>query len=297
VSEVVGVSHAHRALTSVLLVDDNVSTGELIGSMLDRQRFNVVRCMNGREALQALEVAPYDVVLMDLSMPELDGWSALRFLRRREAEQDLRRTPVIALGTAPLEVERERCLRAGFDDHLCKPVRKSSLLEAIERATIVLPADATTAGATDEGLRLEQQEALTLLGAGGLIDVRAAVESLGGDATLYLDAIEHLVPALGNWPSRFQEALNRREFDRARQMAQDMQSILDVVAAVPCAASLGRMAVALASPDDLPRHAAALADLDRHLQPLVKALQQAVERIRNARQERLRREQGHNSAF
>jgi hypothetical protein len=123
------------------------------------------------------------------------------------------------------------------------------------------------------------------------------VGSLGGDASLYLDAIEHLVPALGNWPARFQDALNRRDFARARQMAQDMQSILDVVAAAPCAAALGRMADALACPDDATRHGAALADLDRHLQPLMRTLQQAVEIVRAARQERTRREQGHNSAF
>ena len=130
-----------------------------------------------------------------------------------------------------------------------------------------------------------------------MIDVRTAVGSLGGDASLYLDAIEHLVPALGNWPARFQDALNRHDLDRARQMAQDMQSILDVVAAVPCASALGRMADALASPDDVVRHGAALADLDRHLQPLMRTLQQAVEIVRNARLERARREQGHNSAF
>lgn len=293
-AETVPATDVARTLVSVLLVDDNVSTRELIGTMLDSRRYSVVACGTGREALQALELAPYDVVLMDLNMPELDGWSALRVLRRQEAERQLRRTPVIALGSAPLEIERQRCLDAGFDDHLCKPVRKSRLIEAIDGATTPPP---QANDSPDDGLRAEQLEALALLGAEGLIDVRTAVDSLGGDASLYLDAIEHLVPALGNWPSRFQEALNRREFERARQMAQDMQSILDVVAAAPCASALGRMADALGAPDDLPRHAAALAELDRQLQPLVRTLQQAVECLRSARQERIRREQGHNSAF
>jgi len=288
---------AQRAVTSVLLVDDNVSTRELIGSMLDPQRYSVLRCSNGRDALRALEVAPYDVVLMDLNMPELDGWAALRILRRQESERNLRRTPVIALGTAPLELERQRCLEAGFDDHLCKPVQKSRLLESIERSSRAARTSPSIAGGGADGLRPEQKDALELLATDGLIDVHTAVESLGGDASLYLDAIEHLVPALVNWPTRFQESLNRGEFERARQMAQDMQSILDVVAAAPCAASLGRMADALASPADLARHAEALADLDRHLPPLMRTLQQAVERLRVAREERLRNTQGHNSAF
>lgn len=286
------------SIVSVLLVDDNVSTRELIASMLDARRFTVISCGNGREALQALEIAPYDVVLMDLDMPELDGWAALRILRRREVERQLRRTPVISLGTVPLETERQRCLEAGFDDHLCKPLRKSRLLESIDRTRAgVEPAAGAVQAATRDGLRAEQRDALEVLATGGMVDVRTAVGSLGGDASLYLDAIEHLVPALGNWPARFQDALNRRDFARARQMAQDMQSILDVVAAAPCAAALGRMADALACPDDATRHGAALADLDRHLQPLMRTLQQAVEIVRAARQERTRREQGHNSAF
>jgi signal transduction histidine kinase/DNA-binding NarL/FixJ family response regulator len=290
-------SQTIQAPMSILLVDDNVSTSELIESMLDKQRFTVVRCRNGREALQALEIAPFDVVLMDLNMPELDGWSALRILRRQEAERRLPRTPVVALGTAPLEIERQRCLDAGFDDHLCKPLRKSRLLETVGRLAPEGSGTAQPAAAATEDLRPDQRDALAMLGRDGLIDVRAAVESLGGDATLYLDAIEHLVPALANWPSRFQDALNRADFERARQMALDMQSILDVVAASPCATALGRMAEALGAPEDAATRTAALAELDRQLQPLMRVLQQTLDCIRSARQERLRREQGHNSAF
>ena len=286
-----------RPLASVLIADDNVSTRELLASMLDQDRFVVVGCANGREALHALEVARYDVVLMDLTMPQLDGWSALRVLRRQETERGLRRTAVIALGAAPLDTERQRCLDAGFDDHLVKPVRKSRLIDAIERATGREPGGRVGAAACTHTLRPVQHEALALLSGEGMIDVRSAVESLGGDTSLYLDAIEHLVPALGNFPTRFSDALGRRDFDRARQMARDMQSILDVVAAAPCASALGRMADALADPAAAIRHAEALADLERHLNPLIRSFQQAADVLRSARLAQPGPQQGQNSAL
>ncbi len=285
--------------TSVLLVDDNVSTRQLIESMLDTRQFTVVTCTNGREALQTLEISPYDVVLMDLHMPEMDGWTALRALRQRESTSNSRRTPVIALGSAPFELERQRCLDAGFDQHLCKPLRKSRLIECIvklsQQALELTPPASTTA--RTGAMRYDQRDSLNLLGSEGLIDVRTAVESLGGDATLYLDAIEHLSPALDNWPERFKQTLDRREIERARQMAVDMQGILEVVGAGACAAALERMATLLTGNGDDTQIARGLLELDEHLQPIMQTLQAAVERIRLARQDRSRREQGHNSAF
>ncbi len=293
------VEPAHGPRISVLLVDDNVSTRQLIESMLDPRQFTVVTCTNGREALQTLEIAPYDVVLMDLHMPEMDGWAALRALRQRESERASRRTPVIALGSAPFEVERQRCLDAGFDQHLCKPLRKSRLVEGLVRLAQQPPESAPPAAtaARTGALRYDQRDSLNLLSSEGLIDVRSAVESLGGDATLYLDAIEHLAPALHNWPQRFRETLARNEHERARQMAVDMQGILEVVGAGACANALGRMATLLSSTTETHDVQRGLADLDQHLQPIMQTLKVAVDRIRLARQDRSRREQGHNSAF
>jgi signal transduction histidine kinase/CheY-like chemotaxis protein len=281
---------------TVLLVDDNYSTRELIESMLDRKRFTVLPCSNGREALEALNLTAFDMVLMDLEMPELDGWSAMRILRRQEVERKLRRTPVIALGTAPFETERQKALEAGFDEHLCKPLRKSRLLDHIARLLAQPPKHSTVAPADANPLRYEQSDALNLLSQDGMVDVRTSVDHLGGDAGVYLDAIEHLAPALGNWPARFRDALSRQETERARQMALDMQGILEIVGAVPCAAALGRMADVLAQQDKSSgSYAAALGDLDGYLLPLLAALQQAAEKIRAGRA-MSSKEQGHNSA-
>lgn len=288
---------ARPGLVSVLLVDDNYSTRELIESMLDRKRYTVVPCSSAREALDALNLAAFDIVLMDLEMPDLDGWSAARILRRQEVERKQLRMPIIALGTAPFESERQKALDAGFDEHLCKPLRKSRLLQHMERL-LALPAKSSTVASSEApSLRFDQRDALNLLSQDGMVDVRNSVANLGGDANVYLDAIEHLAPALSQWPNRFREALAKRETERARQMALDMQGILEIVGAGPCAAALGRMAETLRNQRESSSHAAALGDLDGHLLPLLSALQQAADRIRAGRSDLPRKEQGQNSAF
>jgi CheY-like chemotaxis protein len=86
---------------------------------------------NGEMALAALADAPYDAVLLDCEMPELDGYETCRRLRQREAGG--RRTPVIALTAHVAAGERERCLAAGMDDHLGKPVRGDELSAMLSR--------------------------------------------------------------------------------------------------------------------------------------------------------------------
>ena len=88
---------------------------------------------DGEETLEALEHTAYAAVLMGCQMPVLDGYDATRELRRREAERDLPRLPVIAMTASVTEGERERCEAAGMDDFVPKPVTPADLRSALER--------------------------------------------------------------------------------------------------------------------------------------------------------------------
>jgi signal transduction histidine kinase/CheY-like chemotaxis protein/HPt (histidine-containing phosphotransfer) domain-containing protein len=115
----------------VLLAEDNAINQKVAVHMLRRMGYRADVVNNGAEALAALTTRTYDAVLMDCQMPVLDGYAATRELRRREGSG--RRTPVIALTASAMASDRQRCLDAGMDDYLSKPVWDEHLSAALER--------------------------------------------------------------------------------------------------------------------------------------------------------------------
>jgi len=109
----------------VLVVDDNAINLRVAKKMLERLGASVEVRSSGHAALEALSSEPFDVMLIDCQMPEMDGYEATRQWRRREGTG--RRTPVVALTATIGDGERERCLEAGMDDYLSKPVRLEDL--------------------------------------------------------------------------------------------------------------------------------------------------------------------------
>jgi signal transduction histidine kinase/FixJ family two-component response regulator len=121
--------NANAAL--VLVVEDSPVNRLVTVRVLERCGFRAHVVNDGQEALDALSMQTYDAVLMDCQMPELDGYEATRELRRREG--DGRRTPVIAMTAHAMTGDRERCLAAGMDDYIAKPVRSQALVAVLQR--------------------------------------------------------------------------------------------------------------------------------------------------------------------
>jgi signal transduction histidine kinase/CheY-like chemotaxis protein len=115
----------------ILVVEDSPVNRLVTARVLERCGFRAHVVNDGREALDALSMQSYDAVLMDCQMPELDGYEATRELRRREG--DGRRTPVIAMTAHAMTGDRERCLAAGMDDYIAKPVRSQALVAILAR--------------------------------------------------------------------------------------------------------------------------------------------------------------------
>ena len=112
----------------VLLAEDNVSNQKVTMTMLKRLGYEADVAANGIEALQALEHRQYDIVLMDLRMPEMDGLEATREIRSRWPDK---RLMIIAITAFALQGDRERCLAAGMDDYISKPVRMNELAKLL----------------------------------------------------------------------------------------------------------------------------------------------------------------------
>jgi CheY-like chemotaxis protein len=117
----------------VLLVEDNLVNQQVALRMLQKQGHAVVVAGNGKEALSALDDGRFDVVLMDVQMPEMDGLQATAAIRARERGTG-RRIPIVALTAQAMEGDRERCLAAGMDAYISKPVRRTHLVRAVAAA-------------------------------------------------------------------------------------------------------------------------------------------------------------------
>jgi signal transduction histidine kinase/PleD family two-component response regulator len=116
----------------ILLAEDNVINRALATAILEKRGHSLAHAVNGREAVDAVAREAFDLVFMDVQMPEMDGFEATRCIR--EIEQNLgRHTPIVAMTAHAMTGDRERCLAGGMDDYISKPLRKPELMALLER--------------------------------------------------------------------------------------------------------------------------------------------------------------------
>jgi CheY-like chemotaxis protein/HPt (histidine-containing phosphotransfer) domain-containing protein len=133
------IREARRKLR-ILVVEDNAINRELVTRLLQKHEHTIIAVTTGREAVDLLEKEPAccDMILMDVEMPVMDGLQATALLREREKASDSH-IPIIALTAYAMKGDRERCLAAGMDSYLSKPIRYQDLLETIQRLVSGMP--------------------------------------------------------------------------------------------------------------------------------------------------------------
>jgi signal transduction histidine kinase/DNA-binding response OmpR family regulator len=130
------ISEAHRSLR-ILVAEDNAVNRLLVTALLGKRGYTIVTAVNGREAVAAVREDVFDIVLMDVQMPEMDGLEATAAIRKLEAESGAH-VPIIALTAHAMKGDREICMAAGMDDYLSKPINPTQLFALIESLTGVL---------------------------------------------------------------------------------------------------------------------------------------------------------------
>ncbi|MHC4399157.1 MAG: ABC transporter substrate-binding protein [Planctomycetota bacterium] len=159
----------------VLLAEDSLVNQRLAVGLLEKYGHTVVVANHGREAIAALESQEFDLVLMDVQMPEIDGYEATAVIRAKEKQAGTH-IPIIAMTAHAMKGDRERCLEAGMDDYVAKPVRAKQLFETIE----ALLGTATEPSVRPDHTPLEEE----------MVDWPEALRTVEGDRELLRDMVE-----------------------------------------------------------------------------------------------------------
>ncbi len=179
----------------ILLAEDSVVNQRLACALLEKEGHRITIAGNGHDAIQAFQRRPFDLVLMDVQMPEIDGLEATRQLRKWEAEHG-GHVPIVAMTAHAMKGDRDRCIEAGMDDYIAKPIRARELFVTLARALRcrggeseeVTKSSAATASALRDAPTNGAPNAKDVQRFG--VDWDAAVEALGGKPDLLADLIK-----------------------------------------------------------------------------------------------------------
>jgi CheY-like chemotaxis protein len=202
--EATGDRLAARLPLRILIAEDNAVNQQLVLLMLQKLGYRADVAANGVEALEALERQPYDAVLMDVEMPEMDGLEATRRIHQRWPREG--RPHVVAVTANAMEGERELCIQAGMDDYLTKPIRLEELSGALTRVVRRPDAPHPAASVDPEVIR----KLVSSFGAQGPGSVSALIDT-------FLDHLPEQTSSLSS-------AVERGAFEEVRREAHTLKS-------------------------------------------------------------------------
>jgi len=234
---VAGVAPIQRALNGlrILLAEDNAINNALATALLEKRGHSVAHAANGREALEATGRQTFDLIFMDLQMPEMDGFEATR--RIREREQTIgRHTPIAAMTAHAMVGDRERCLTAGMDDYLSKPLQKEELLTLIARISAGRNSDGSAAPsiASNGHSQPDDRQTFTLASSSGAFPIFAReklMDELDGDEDLMRQMIALFHENTPRLLDDIRSAIARHSADELARSAHALLSSLGVFGA------------------------------------------------------------------
>jgi PAS domain S-box-containing protein len=199
----------------ILLAEDNRINQALARTLLEKRGWTVLTAANGEEALAAWRQGGVDLILMDVQMPEVDGFQATRLIREEERKLEWR-TPIIGLTAHAMKGDREQCLEAGMDDYVPKPVRAEALYAAVER---------------------------WLPGGDGApaINLSDALHAVNGDRAFLTDLAGQFTCDYHASRENLQAALDRQDFQQIEWIAHSLKSVVGIFGANKAAALLQKL--------------------------------------------------------
>jgi PAS domain S-box-containing protein len=223
----------------ILVAEDNPFNQAVMEDLLPRRGHTLQVAADGRAALAALEQGRFDVLLLDIHMPELDGFQVIAIQRQREQITG-QHLPVIALTARSADGERERCMQAGMDDYLAKPVRAAELFAAIDRVV-----------GSEEGSRMKDEGNVSALDSSlipypsslPLLEPAALLAACDADDELLRKLCRHFHTFVPDRLAEVSEALHGRNSTRLREATHKLGGLVSTFSATAAeaAAVVGRL--------------------------------------------------------
>jgi two-component system sensor histidine kinase/response regulator len=204
----------------ILVAEDNEINRQVIREILEGLGLTVESAKNGMEAVDmASSGRAFDAILMDLQMPEMDGYEAARTIKARA---DLQLIPIIAVTAHALSSERQRCMEAGMDGYVSKPVNPDRLIAALRNWIPALEEQASASAKKE--LRSAEPEAKAMPSLPGL-DMKALLERLNGNQALLLRLLGEFARKHGDAAARIRESLAGGGMEEARRIAHSLKGV------------------------------------------------------------------------
>ncbi|MEO6172939.1 MAG: response regulator, partial [Arenimonas sp.] len=198
----------------VLLVEDNLLNQEVAMELLRDAGFQVDLAENGEIAVAKIQQASYDIVLMDMQMPVMDGMAATREIRQLPGFASL---PIVAMTANAMEGDRQRCLAAGMNDHVAKPIEPDDLWQALLKW--VKARHSTDAGSASAGLPSEAPALPAGIAAIAGLDVSNGLRRVLGKTPLYLRMLRRFIDGQGDAIAAIHSALDNGDLETAERLA------------------------------------------------------------------------------
>jgi two-component system sensor histidine kinase/response regulator len=255
------LSKARRQL-NVLLAEDNAINRELVVRLLSKRGHSVMVAWNGKQAAAAVESQRFDLVLMDVQMPEMDGFEATALIREMEKPTGMH-IPIIALTAHAMKGDRERCLAAGMDGYVSKPVQAEELIKAVEG----LGEELQTAGKSSDP-------------ANQIVDREVALSRVGGDEGLLADLALLFCQESSKLLFAVEDAVVRKDVPALKRSIHSLKGSLSTFVAKEATEAASKL-------DELARSGdlAGAPDVYRLLATQVDRLKHALKRLGNGRPE------------
>ena len=211
----------------ILLVEDNIINQKLAVALLEQSGHTVTVACNGQEAVEIFKQRAFDLILMDIQMPLMDGFEATLAIREHESSQSAAtQTPIIAQTAYASSADRERCLAAGMNDYISKPIRADALHRLIEQQT----------GSVANKSKNDNESP-----ASRVVDWNSAFETVGGHRPLLIELIEVFLKEKDSMLAAVEKAMDADDEQNTRISAHSLKGALGHLGALTASETAGRL--------------------------------------------------------